>query len=908
MIMPIVSTKIYIPPPRPKAVLRPRLTERLNEGLHGKLSLISASAGFGKTTLVSEWLSGCGRRAAWLSLDDGDNDPARFLTYLCAALQTAGVNIGEGVFAALQSPGSPSMKSILTVLLNEITALPHHFVLVLDDYHVIDAKPVDDALAFVLERMPDQMHLVIATREDPRIPLARLRARGQLNELRVTDLRFSPSEAAGFLNGVMNLNLSAEDIARLETRTEGWIAGLQLAAISMQGHTDAASFIHSFTGSHRFVLDYLVEEVLQRQSEQVQTFLLRTSILDRLCGPLCDAVLRSEAEAAEPGSAEDFSPVSLSPLSSGSQPLGPFASGQEVLEYLETANLFIVPLDNERRWYRYHHLFADLLRQRLQQSAASAEEEAAGLHLRASVWYEEDGLEIEAFKHAAAANDVDRAARLMEGGGMPLFFRGAAGPVLSWLESLRPSVLNAEPSLLVAYASVLLFASQINGVEQKLQSAEAALQGAELDDKNRDLVGHIAAIRATLAVSQHQLEAIIVQSQRALEYLHPDNLPVRTATTWTLGYAYQLQGDRAAATRAFTEAISTSQAIGHFIITIMAATGLGNLQEAENQLQLASATYRQVLQLAGDPPLPVACEAHLGLARIGYQWNDLESAEQHWQQSDQLAQQIESTDRFIAGEVFLSTMKLAGGDTSGAAATLAKTSQLARQHNFMHQMPEIAAAQVMALLRLGNLEEADRLAGTYGLPLSQARVHLARGDAMAALAVLEPLLRQAEAKGWENERLKAMVLQAVALHAHGETGKAARLLGDVLALAEPGGFIRIFVDEGDPMAELLHAAAAQGIMPDYTGRLLAACKAGEGKNEGQASLRPAPAGSLIEPLSGRELEILQLIAQGLSNDEISSRLFLALSTVKGHNRNIYGKLQVLRRTEAVARARELGLL
>src|SRR5205823_5225857 len=352
-------------------VIRPRLIERLNEGLQRKLTLIAAPAGFGKTTLVSVWVAGCNRQVAWLSLDKGESDPTLFLTYLVAALRTIASNIGEGVLGALQSPQPPPTESILTALLNEITAIPDKFVRVLDDYHVIEAKPVDHALTFLLEHLPPQMHLVIATREDPQLPLARLRARGQLTELRATDLRFTPSEAAEFLNQGMGLNLSAEDITALETRTEGWIAGLQLAALSMQGQQDSTSFITSFTGSHHFVLDYLLEEVLGQQSESLQTFLLRTSILDRLCGSLCDAVL-----------------------------LNPSVSGQETLEYLEHANLFLVPLDNERRWYRYHHLFADLLRQRLQQRSASSPGDEVGdvtkLHSRASVWYEDHGLEIEA--------------------------------------------------------------------------------------------------------------------------------------------------------------------------------------------------------------------------------------------------------------------------------------------------------------------------------------------------------------------------------------------------------------------------------------------------------------------------------------------------------------------------------
>ncbi len=883
MATPILTTKLYIPPPRPNVVSRPRLIERLNEGLHRNLILISAPAGFGKTTLVSEWLAGGPRPAAWLSLDDQDNDLTRFLTYLVAALRTIAPTIGEGVMGVLQSPQPPPTEAILTALLNDLTTISEQFVLVLDDYHVLDAKPVDHALAYLLEHLPPHMHLVIATREDPHLPLARLRARGHLTEVRAGDLRFTPSEAAAFLNQVMGLNLSAQDIAALEDRTEGWIAGLQLAAISMQGQQDASSFIRSFTGSHHFVLDYLVEEVLQQQPESIQNFLLRTSILDRMSGPLCDAVL-----------------------------LDPSASGQATLEYLERANLFIVPLDNERRWYRYHQLFADLLRQRLHQSTASSpgdeRDGVAELHRRASQWYEDHSLTIEAFHHAVAANDVERAERLIEGEGMPLQFRGPMISVLNWLESLPTTILDARPSLWVTYASALTMTGQPESlVEEKLQAAEAALQEAEPDDKTRDLVGHIAAIRAMLAVPVNQVETIIAQSRRALEYLHPNNLPVRTATTWTLGYAYQLQGDRAAARGAYTEAIAISQASGNFMVTIAATTCLGQVQEAENQLSLAAESYRRVLQLAGDPPWPAACEAYLGLARVCYQWNDLDAAEQHGQQSFQLAMQMENVDTPAACWVFLARLKLARGDVASATALLAKAEQFVRQHNFVQWMPEVAAVQVLTLLHQGSLSAAAHLAQTYDLPISQARVHLAQGDTSAGLAVLESWRGQMEAKGWQDERLKVMVLQAVALQAHGEKDKAVHVLCDALALAAPGGFIRLFVDEGPPMAHLLSQAAARGMMPDSIGKLLAVFEAEAQKRENTSSL-PPPAQPLIEPLSPRELEILHLMAAGLSNQQMCERLFLALSTVKGHNRNIFGKLQVQRRTEAVARARELGLL
>ncbi len=879
---PILATKLYIPRLRPNMVSRPRLLERLNEGLHRNLILISAPAGFGKTTLVSQWVLECERPAAWLSLDAGDNDPTRFLTYLVAALQTIAPALGQGVLSALQSPQPPPHEAILTALLNDLTTLSDDFVLVLDDYHVLDAKAVDQALTYLVEHLPPQMHLVIATREDPPLPLARLRTRGYLTEVRAADLRFTPSEAAAFLNQVMGLTLSAQDIVALERRTEGWIAGLQLAALSLQGQPDAAGFIRSFTGSHHFVLDYLVEEVLGQQSERVQTFLLRTSILDRFCGPLCDAVVLDSA-----------------------------ASGQATLEYLERANLFIVPLDNERRWYRYHHLFADLLRQRLQQSTASstgdAESQVNELHIRASLWYEDQGLELEAFHHAVAAHDVKRAARLVEGKGMPLQFRGAVTPVLHWLESLPATVLDARPSLWVMYASALSMTGQLTGVEQKLQAAETALRGTEPDDKTRNLVGHIAAIRALLAAAENQVETIIAQSRRALEYLHPDNLAVRTATIWKLGIAYQLQGDRAAAIQAYSEAIAISQASGNIIINLSATVGLSNVQETENQLSLAAETYRRVLQLVGESLLPAAGEAHLGLARICYEWNDLDEASQHVQQSVQLARQLENTDRSVASDVLLARLKLARGDVAGAAALLAEADRSARQQNFVYRLPEVAAAQVLTLLRQGSLSAAAHLAQAHELPLSQARVLLAQGDPSAALAVLGSWRRQVEARGWQDERLKVLVLQAVALQAHSDKDQAVQVLCDALALAEPGGFIRLFVDEGPPMAHLLFAVAAQGRVPDYTGKLLAVCEAEEHKRAGTSSW-PSPAQPLLEPLSPRELEVLQLMAQGLSNQEMCERLFLALDTVKGHNRKIFGKLQVQRRTEAVARARELGLL
>jgi LuxR family maltose regulon positive regulatory protein len=859
----LLATKLYIPSIRTDLVPRSRLIEKLNDGLDRKLSLISAPAGFGKTTLVSELVANCKRPSAWVSLDEGDNDPIRFLTYLVRALQTVSKNIGEGVLSMLQSPQPSPIETILTTLLNEITTVLDSFILVLDDYHVIESKEVDDALVFLLEHAPTQMHLVITTRENPPLPLARYRVRNELTEVRAADLRFTPVEAAAFLNQDMGLSLSEEDISALEARTEGWIAGLQLAAISMQGSKDTAGFIKSFTGSHRYVLDYLIEEVLDQQSKSIQEFLLQTAILNRLNGSLCDTLTGQD-------------------------------NGQEILDYLEQANLFLIPLDNERCWYRYHHLFVEFLRQRLQQQDP---EKISEHHIRASEWHEDNGFEIEAFQHAVAANDLERAERLVEGEGISMHFRGAGAYVLKWLSSLPETVLNSRPSLWVIYASTLLFVGQHTAVEQKLQAAEAALQNVVLDDKTKDLVGRIASMRATLAVIQNDVETIIAESLRAQENLHPDNLTFRISTTFALGTAYMFQGDKSAASQAFAETISIGE---NSIYAIAATINLGHIQENNNQLNLAAKTYESGLHLAGDPPPPITCEGFLGLARIHYEWNDLDAAEQYGEQCLQMTRQMENVDSFASDGVFLSRLMLARGDVSSAVTALEEAEVFVHQHNFEFRMPTVAAAQVLTLLRRGNLEEAAHLAETYDLPLSQARVHLAEGDSSAALDLLEELHQQS--KDLPDEQLKVMVLQAVAYQAHGDLDKALQALRDAMMLAEPNGFIRVFVDEGPAMAQLLSEANAQGMKPNYVSKLLAVFEA----EKKQPDFLPAQ--GLVDPLSKRELEILALIANGLKNKEIAEQLYISLNTVLYHNKNIYNKLGVKKRALAILKARELNLL
>jgi LuxR family transcriptional regulator, maltose regulon positive regulatory protein len=902
----VLATKLYIPPPRTKIVLRRRLSERLNDGLHSKLTIISAAAGFGKTTLVSEWVAVCERPVAWLSLDEGDNDSTRFLTYFIAALQTIDANIGAGVLGVLQSPQPPPTESILTAMINEITTIPDNFIFVLDDYHIIDSKSVDNALTFLLEHLPPQMHLVIATREDPHLPLARLRVRGQLTELRAADLRFTPAEAADFLNQVMGLNISAENIAALETRTEGWIAGLQLAAISMQGHSDTTSFIKSFTGSHHFVLDYLVEEVLGQQSESIQTFLLRTSILDRLCGPLCDAVLGS-----------------------------PSASGQETLEYLEHANLFIVPLDNERRWYRYHHLFADVLRMHLK---AEQPDQVSALHRRASEWYEQNSSADNAIRHALAAEDFERAATLVELS-IPEMRRnrqGATVTELGWLKALPDELVHFRPVLCVDYAYALFGSGELGGVEPRLRDAERWLDtttdtaGMVIVDEEefRRLPGMIALLRAAQALARGDMPEAVKNARRVLDLAPEDAHLMLGGAASVLGLAAWARGDLEVAHRMTADGMANVRRAGYISSAIGGSIVLADIQIAQGCLHDAMTTYERALQWATEPGAPVqrgVADMYVGMSALHREYNDLKTATQHLLTSQalgELARLQQNPYRWCAAEA---RIREAQGNLDGALNLLDQAERL-YEANFSPNVRPIATRKARVWVAQGRLNEALGWARAQGLSIDDelsyprefdhitlARVLLARyqsdradGSISEAVELLERLLKAAEERGGIGSVIEILVLQAIAYQAQGDLPAALLPLQYALALAEPEGYVRMFLDEGSSMLQLLREASAREIMPDYTGKLLAAFEAEKRKSEDKPDLPPAE--PLIDPLSQRELKILQLIAQGLSNREIGERLFLALDTIKGHNRKIFDKLQVQSRTEAIARARELGLL
>jgi LuxR family transcriptional regulator, maltose regulon positive regulatory protein len=937
----ILATKLYIPPPRSKIVLRPRLIERLNEGLSAsrKLTLISAPAGFGKTTLVSEWVAVCERPVAWLSLDEGDNDLVSFLIYLVTALQSIDSNIGEGMLGVLQAPQPPSTESILTALLNEITTIPDHFILVLDDYHVLDSKPVDEALTFLLEHLPPQIHLVIATREDPPMPLARLRARGQLTELRLADLRFTPAEAAEFLNRMMGLDLSPGNISALEARTEGWIAGLQLAALalqgslSMQGQPDTTSFIQSFTGSHRYILDYLVEEVLQRQPERVSSFLLQTSILDQLCGPLCDAVTGQ-------------------------------MDGKEMLKTLEQGNLFVIPLDAQRQWYRYHHLFADVLQEHLK---GTQPERVSVLHRRASEWYEKNGLPQDAIRHALAAGDFAQAADLVELA-MPAMNRSRQfATLLGWLKAIPDELVRLRPVLSTWYASVSMSCGELEGVELRLLDAERWLDTtADMHERPESLAGRmivvdkeefrrvpgmIAIIRAGLALARGDMPETVKNARRVLDLAPEDDHLMLGGAASQLGLAAWTSGDLDTARRMTAEGMANLRLGGYTSAAIGGAIVLADIQIAQGCLHEAMTTYERALQWATEPGAPAlavqgAADMYVGMSSLHREHNDLKTAMQHLLTSQalgELAGLKQNPYRWCAA---MARIREAQGDLDDALDLLDQAERL-YDGAFSPNVRPIATRKVRVWVAQGRLGEALGWAHEQGLSVENEISYLHEFDAITlarvllflyqsdradrsiqeAMGPLERLLKAAEERGGKGSVIEILVLQAIAFATQGDLPAALKPLQKALTLAEPEGYVRMFVDEGPPMSQLLLEAASRGIMPDYTGKLLRAFEAEQPGSAGKSPLptpiavlpegprrSPRPTGErgdgepLTEPLSQRELEVLRLFKTELSGPEIARELVIALSTVRTHTKSIYSKLNVNNRRAAVKRAAELNLI
>jgi len=906
MSAPILATKLYIPPPRSKIVLRPRLIERLNEGLSSgrKLTLISASAGFGKTTLVSEWVACCGRPVAWLSLDEGDNDPKGFLAYLVAALQTVAANIGAGVLAALQSSQPPYTASLLAALLNEITALPDNFILVLDDYHVIDSKPVDEALTFLLEHLPPRMHLVITTREDPHLPLARLRARDQLTELRAADLRFTPAEASEFLNQVMDLNLSAEDITALEARTEGWIAGLQLAALSMQGRQDAARFIKSFTGSHHFVLDYMVEEVLQRQPEHVRNFLLQTAILDRLSGPLCDAVTGWE-------------------------------DGRGMLETLERGNLFVVPLDDQRQWYRYHHLFAEVLQAHLREAQPN---QVPTLNQRASEWYEQNGLPSDAIRHALAAEDFARAADLAELAS-PASSGGSFQSIewLGWVKALPEELVRARPVLCAAQAQAFLFAGKLEAAEARLMDAERWLEPTTnliersetpstkmvvVDEEQfRSLPVSLASVRAYHAQAIGDVSGTMKYTRRVLDLLPEGDTKGRGAASSLLGLAQYASGELKAAYRTFSDGLAAGMnplgvITGAFVLADMKMT-LGHLYEALS-------IYEHALQLANEhgEPMPLETQdVYTGISKLHREQGDLEGAAQDLLISRNLGKQVELADWQYRWCIAQARLKESQGDLDGALDLLNK----AERQFVRTPVPEvrpIAALKTRIWVKQGRISQALDWVRERGLSsddelsflrefehitlarvlIAQHKCDLVNGSIQEAIGLLERLLQAAEEGGRTGSVIEILVVQALAHQAQGNILLALAPLEHALTLAEPENYIRIFIDEGLPIENLLNIIKTENKKLNLYIQRLKAVFLGE-----KPQLSVTNQQSLIEPLSERELEVLRLLRSELSGPEISQHLIVSINTFRAHTKNIFNKLGVNDRRAAVRRAEELDL-
>jgi LuxR family maltose regulon positive regulatory protein len=899
----LLTTKLYVPRSRMTLVTRPALFERLQEGLQGKLTLVSAPAGFGKTTLVASWVRQTGFPAAWLSLDSADNDLSRFLAYLAAALQTVDDSLGEEMMSAVEGNQPVQIPELLAGLLNEIEQMGRPLVLVLDDYHLITQEEVHTAVRFLIDNLPASMHLIISTREDPPWPLARLRVGGQLSEIRGRDLRFTLEETAEFCNKVMGLAMSPQDISALDSRAEGWVAGLQMAALSMHGQGDVSRLVAGFSGSNRYVLEYLLEEVLSHQPPPVQRFLLQTAVLDRLCAPLCDVIL----EGQEIVHLED----------AGSAAAG--SASQALLERLEAANLFITSLDENRYWYRYHNLFAGLLRARLGQTDP---DQVSLIHRRAAKWLAARGLVEEAIGHALEAGDFDLAAGLLEREGIDLVSRHKMVSLARWLEALPQGAIDSRPWLCIfmAYTRHWLGDRQY-ALGACLDQAERALEitpPAEESERRR-IRGYIASLRAQDALSAgNAVPRIIEQANLALELLPPGDL-MGTEAGVSLGGAYWMQGDARASERAFAAGRDTSIRCGKYLMAVPTATYAGWQQMKQGRLQEAQGSFEQALSWATretGKTVPVGGFPMLRISDLRYEWGDLAGAEEMARQARELCLRLSQADVVVDAHATLGLRLWANGRFQEAWFCIEQGDEAARDHSpdaFL--LTRLDTCRVYLWLAEGGLDKARAWLAAGGPhadgPLSffhdlhhllAVRILLEDGRPREALALALRIAAAAERGNWVGEQMKALTLAAAAAQLLEETDQALAYLSRALQLGANGRFVRTILDQGPLVAGLLRRLdPAAGVPAAYLDHLRAASAV-------KPASRTEPTQALVEPLSDRELEILDLIALGLSNQQIATRLVLSLATVKWHASNIYGKLGVSNRSQAVVKARELGVI
>ncbi|MET9268518.1 LuxR C-terminal-related transcriptional regulator [Kribbella sp. NPDC003557] len=879
----LVETKFFPPAPRAGLVARARLDEGLTRG--GRLVLVSAPAGFGKTTLLGRWIgnhaASAGATVAWVALDEGDREASSFWTYVVTALDRAVPGVAASALPLLQAGQTP-IETMLTVVLNELSVRSDEVILILDDYHLVDSPGLRPAMTFLLDHLPPQVRLIISTRADPGLPLARLRARGELLEIRAADLRFTLAEAVSYLNDVNDLRLSAEDIASLEERTEGWAAALQLAVLSLRSRGDAADFIAGFAGDDRFVVDYLVEEVLDRQPDAVRRFLLATCILDRLTGPLCDAVTGEH-------------------------------DGKAMLERLDRANLFLVPLDDQRRWYRYHHLFRDVLHAHL----TDEDIDVAELHRRAADWYGGDGRPEPAVRHALAAGDVSRAADMVERAVPELRKNRQEHTLCRWIDELPDDVVERRPVLAMGFVGALMAGNEFGDVERRLRHIEQLLDGPEetvvVDELElARLPGGIELYRAALALIGGDLSGTSAHARSAVDRAPEHDHLTRASAEALAGIASWTAGDLEAAHRSYTAAADGLHRVGYVADVLGCSITLADLEITQGRLRQAQRTYERAIELAAghDPDLRGIRDMYVGLSQVALERGDLTSAIEHLRQGDQFGEQFGLPQNPYRWRVAMAQVREAEGDLDAALGLLAEAERV-YVGDFAPNVRPIPALRARMLAAHGEVAAAFDWARQRGVSVHDeasylseyehvtlVRVLLADGSRLQdAIGLLERLIAVAEDGGRQGTLIEVLTLMALAQHATGDDKEARAVLERALTLAEPEGYVRVFSSQGQPMAELL--AALDPGRP-YVRRLLDACPG--------AAAVPAPRDGLIEPLTERELDVLRMLAGDLDGPSIARRLVVSLNTVRTHTKNIYAKLGVNNRRAAVRRAHQLNLL